>query len=76
MSVDDQFSKRFKSYLGQDAVHKFITNIVEESKYCGHVIKEHFNKEFVMTKEGDKNFESLTKCWICDNYFSSKVMLK
>ena len=25
--VDDQFSKLFKSYLGRDGVHKFITRI-------------------------------------------------
>ena len=28
--VDDQISKPFKSYLGEDTVHKLITNIVEE----------------------------------------------
>ena len=27
--VDDKFSKPFKSYLGQDAVYKFIRNMVE-----------------------------------------------
>ena len=30
--VDDQFSKPFNSYLGQDAVQKFIASIVKESK--------------------------------------------
>ena len=32
--VDDQLSKPFRSYLGQDVVHKFISNMVKESKYC------------------------------------------
>ena len=49
--VDDHFSQPVKSYLGQDAVHMFITNLVEESKYCNQVIKRHFNKELVMTKK-------------------------
>ena len=40
--VDDQFSKPFKLYLVQDAVHKFITNIFKESKYCSHVMKNYF----------------------------------
>ena len=31
--VDDQFSKSFKLYLGQDAVHKFITSMIKGSKY-------------------------------------------
>ena len=59
----------FGSYLGQHAVIKFITNMVEERKYCSRVTKRHFNKELVMTKEDDKNFDSSTKCWIYDNTF-------
>ena len=30
-------------------------------------MKNHFNKEFVMTKEDNKDFKNSTKCWICDN---------
>ena len=30
--VDNQFSKSFKSYLGQDAVHKLVTSMVKKSK--------------------------------------------
>ena len=30
--VDDQFGKPFELYIGQDDIHKFITNMVEESK--------------------------------------------
>ena len=30
--------------------------------------KKHFKKEFVINKE-NKNLESCTKCWICDNTF-------
>ena len=43
--------------------------MVEKSKYSSHVMKKHFNKELAMTKEDDENFESFTKCWICDNIF-------
>ena len=38
-----------------------------ESKYCGGVTKKHFNKELVMTKEDNEDFEISAKCWICDN---------
>ena len=60
--VDDKFRKPFESYLGQDAVYKFITNMAKNRKYSCHVMKKHFNKELVMTKEDDENFESSTKC--------------
>ena len=50
--IDDQFSKI--SYLGQDALHKFITSIEKESKYCIRVMKKYFNKDLVMTKEDNE----------------------
>ena len=43
--------------------------MVEESKYCSVVMKKHFNKKHVMTKEDDKDFENSAKCWICDNAY-------
>ena len=49
--VDDKFSKPFKTYLGNDAVYKFINCKIEESKYCNEMVNKHFNKELVMSKE-------------------------
>ena len=63
---DDKFSKPVKSYLDEEAVYNFISSIIEESKYCCDVIKKHFNKELVMTKKDNEDFENSTKCWICD----------
>ena len=31
-------------------------------------MKRHFNKELVMTKDNE-DFESTTKCWICDKAY-------
>ena len=64
--VDDKFSKPFKTHWVEDAVYNFIINMIEESKYCGDVMKKHFNKELVMTKQHIKDF-NFTKCWICGN---------
>ena len=47
--VDDKFSKPFKSYSGEDAVHNFINSMIEESKYCTDIMRKHFNKELEMT---------------------------
>ena len=49
--VDDKFRKPFKSYLGEDAIYNFINRMLKKSKYCGDLIKNHFNKELVMTKK-------------------------
>ena len=67
--VDDNFSKSFKSYLGQDDVNELIINVIKKSKYCSKVIKKHFNKELVIIKENDENFESSAKYQICENTF-------
>ena len=46
--VYDEFSKLFKTYLGEDAVYNFINSMIEENKYCSEVIRMHFSKELVM----------------------------
>ena len=43
--------------------------MIEESKYFSGVMKKHFNKELVMTKEDNRGFENSTKRWICDNSY-------
>ena len=73
--VDDKFSKPFKSYLDEHAAYNFISSMIKESKYCSDVMKKHFNKEFVMTKKNNKDFENSTKCWMCDNdYIDGDVL--
>ena len=42
LCVDDQFSRPYRSYLGQNTAHKFITNMVKESKYCSRMMKKVF----------------------------------
>ena len=35
-------------------------------------MKKHFNKNFVMNKKDNEDFEKSSKCWICDNYYSRR----
>ena len=65
--VDDKFSKPFKTCLGEDSIYNFIISMIEERKYYRDVMKKHFNKELVMSKENNENFKDSTKCLICDN---------
>ena len=47
--------------------------MIEESKYCRELIKKkQFNKELVLTKEENEDFENSTKCWICDKIYVDK----
>ena len=69
--VNDKFSKPFKTYSGEDAVYNFINSMIKETRYCSDMMKKHFNKELVMTKEENEIFENSTKCWICHNDYIS-----
>ena len=41
------------------------------------MMKRHFNKELVMTKEDNKDFKNSAKCWICDNdYVDNDVKVR
>ena len=56
--VDNKFNKPFKSYYGEDAVWNFINSMIEESKCCSEVMKKPFNKELVMTKKDNEDFQN------------------
>ena len=53
----------FKSYLSHNDVYNFINSMIKDSKYCTDMMKKHFNKELVMTKEDDEYFEN--SFWVC-----------
>ena len=75
--VDDKFSKPFKTYLGKDAVYKFINNMIEESKYCSEAIRNILRKNSWWLKEDNENCINVTKCWICDNdYVDNDVKIR
>ena len=51
--------------------------MIEESEYFSDVMKKHFNKEPVITKEDNEDFKNSTKCWIFHNdYIDDEVKIK
>ena len=51
--VGYKFSKRFRFYLGEDAVYNFINSMIEENKFCIDIMKNNFSEKLLMTKEDD-----------------------
>ena len=75
--VDDNFSKYFKSYLGKDAAYNFISSMIEENKYSSDAMKKYFNKDLVMIKKGNEDWNNSTQCWMCDNdHINNDVKLR
>ena len=54
--VNDKYSKDVVLYRGKNAVYKFIQSIFKEYSYCMSIMKEHFNKNLVMSAEENEKF--------------------
>ena len=50
MCTNHNFSKPFKSYLGENAVSNLINSMVEEHKNYSDMMRKYFNKELVWLK--------------------------
>ena len=66
---DDRFSKEICIYRGENAVHKFLEQMLEEVEYCKDIVKREFNKSLKMTTDDELSFKLENKCHICgDSY--------
>ena len=63
--IDDRFSKPIVVYRGENDDCEFIKAILEEYKYCKKIVKEHFNKNLIMSEEEEYLFQQSNSCWIC-----------
>ena len=69
---DDQYTKQVQIHRGENAVYKFMENMLEEVNWCKSKMKKHFNKPLRMTKENETDFQKATKCHICDKLYKDK----
>ena len=63
--IDDRFSKAIVVYRGENAAYEFIKAVLKEYKYCKKIVKEHFNKNVIMSKEEEYLLQQINNCWIC-----------
>ena len=68
---DDKYSKPVQIHRGENAIHKFMENMLEVN-WCKSKMKKHFNKPLKMTKEDEKDFQKAIKCHICDQQYTDK----
>ena len=66
---DEKYSSDVVIYRGEDCIQKFIKCMFEEVKNCQEVIREHFNKPLIMTREDDVAFDKATHCHICEKKY-------
>ena len=69
---DDKYTKLVQIYRGENAVYKFMENMLEEVNWCKSKMKKHFNKPLKMTKEDEKDFQKAIKCHICNQQYTTE----
>ena len=63
--VDDKYNKDIVLHRGKNAVYIFIQSIFNEYSYCRSVMKNHFNKNLIISAEEEEKFEKSEICRIC-----------
>ena len=69
---DDKYSKPVQIHRDENAVHKFMENMLEEVNWCKSKMKKHFNKPLKMTMENEIDLKKAIKCHICDQQYTDK----
>merc|ERR1711911_488777 len=67
---DDKYSKPLQLYRGENAVNKFMEEMLEEVNYCNKIKEEHFKKDMIMTKADEMDFETADRCHICNKEYT------
>ena len=52
--IDNKFSKNVVLYRGKNVVNKFIISVLSEYNYCRRVVKNHFNKNLIMSAKKEE----------------------
>ena len=69
---DDNYSKDICIYRGENAVYKFLEQMLEEVNYCKDIVKREFNKPLKMTDDDELSFKLEDKCHICGEIYKDK----
>ena len=66
---DEKYSSDVVIYRGEDCIQKFMKCMFEEVKNCQRIIREHFNKPLIMSKEDERAFSNSKQCHICNKKY-------
>ena len=64
--IEYKFTKPIVAFRGENAAYEIIEAILKEYEYCRKVMKKHFNRNLIMSEEGEQ-FQSSNTCWIYDD---------
>ena len=64
--VDNEFTKPIVSFSEENAAYESVKAILKEYQHCKKVMKEHFNKNLIMSEEDEEQFQLSNTYWICE----------
>ena len=67
--IDEKFTKDIAIYRGKDCVDKFVDAILSEYEYSNSVMRDHFNKNLIISMEEEEVFQKVNKRCICGKLF-------
>ena len=66
---DNRYSKPVEIYRGEDAIDKFIVQMMNKVSNCKRIMKKEFQKPLNMTDQNGRDFQNSRVCHICERRF-------
>ena len=63
--IDDRFTQLTKIFFGRNCINQFLQWVFKIKPLCNNIIKNHFNKELLMTQPDEETYNNTNICWIC-----------
>ena len=72
VSSNDKYSKPAVVYRGENVVEHFFDSIFAEEEYIDEILRD--PEELIMSEETEKEFQSATNCYVCNQPFTQKLI--
>ena len=65
LCIDDRFTLPVIIFKGNNCIDEFVSRVINQSNRIKETIRNHFNKELVMTIQDEEIYNNSQNCWIC-----------
>ena len=65
--INDNYTQLTKIFFGGNCIIKFLQWVFKQKIHCNKIIKNHFNKELIISQEDEEYYNNTSEWWICEN---------
>ena len=62
---NDKYTQPIKLFCGSNCINEFLQWVFRIKILCNNIIRNHFNKELVMSQADKQEYNNTKTCWIC-----------